>query len=224
MSEQGEKVARKLELLLEHFPHPSGRPWRGSEIEAETNGLVSQGYFSSLRNGKFKRPGLEQLAAIADVMGFPFDLWRAEPEQWPGVMEEKRSVGRRAGDAEVVAEKFEVLCGAVMNPRTNRPFTDAEIVERSQGRLSAGDVAMIRTRRAGELTYDQLLALSDVFDVSFDYWFEAAPGTPLLNAELVEALKEEANVLLLQRTRGLSRAHKDMLLILAEQLQALEEG
>jgi hypothetical protein len=74
------------------------------------------------------------------------------------------------------------------------------------------------------LTYDQILALADVFDVSFDYWFEDAPGTPVLNADLVEALKEEANVLLLQRTRGLSKAHKNMLLILAEQLQALEDG
>jgi transcriptional regulator with XRE-family HTH domain len=224
MTDQGAKYARKLALLQKRFPHPEGRPWRGSEMEERTRGFVSQSYFSQLGKGKYKRPGLEPLAAIADVMGFPFELWRAEPEQWPRILREREPEGRRVARGTALAEKFEILSEAVPNPRTNEPFTDEEIVERSGGRLTDEDLTKVRAGRAGELTYDKILALSDVFDVSFDYWFEDAGGEkPLLDPEIIEALKSEENHLLLHRTRGLSKAHRNMLLLLAEQLDALEK-
>lgn len=226
MTNQGKKYAEKMRLLLERFPNPkTGQPWKGSEIEEATRSFVSQSYFSQFGKGKYKRPGLEYLAAIADVMGFPFELWRAEPEQWPRILHEKKAVGRRVGNGAVVAEKFQVLRRAVLNPRTHEPFTDGEIVGRSLGRLAFEDLAKIRGGDAGDLTYDKVLALSDVFDVSFEYWLEdVGDGGPLLDPEILEALKSEETHRLLHRTRGLSKAHKNMLLILAEQLDALEQG
>lgn len=224
MEHQGQGFARKLELLLAQFPHPEGRPWRGTEIEVETKGLVSQQYFSMLRTGKLRRPGLEQLAAVADVMGFPFELWRAEPEQWSRILDERSTRDRQFQNGKELARKFEVVRSAIMNPRTNQPFTDEEIVRRSNGLLTLDDVRAIQSGKGGALTYDQILALSDVFDVSFEYWTEPIEGDkPLLDAETLEALRSESSQLLLHRSRNLSKAHKNMLLIIAEQLAKAEQ-
>lgn len=81
----GNEVARRIGLLLRRFPRGDGEPWRPSEIEVATDYGVSSSYFSALKTGKFKRPGIKQLSLIADAMGFPFKLWLTDPEDWDGV-------------------------------------------------------------------------------------------------------------------------------------------
>lgn len=82
--------SQKLRLLLEMFPRSDGRAWRGADIERETDGVVSQSYFSQLRNGKYDNPGLYQLAALADAIRFPFDLWLLEPYQWDDLLRHQK--------------------------------------------------------------------------------------------------------------------------------------
>ena len=223
--DKGQQFAEKLELLLTMFPRPDGRSWRGSEIASATDGLVSQSYFSQLRNGKYRRPGWEQLAAIADVMGFPFELWRLDPEQWHDILGGEQHGERDVGDGQELAEKLRALVSAVFNPRTGKPYSDQEIAQFSDGRLSEAEVRGLRTGTVGQVTYDQLLALSDVFEVSLEYWRSPTKqGTPpVLDAELMDLLQDEDTKLLMNRTRHLSKSRKNMLLILAEQLQQ-EEG
>lgn len=80
------KMARIFGLLLERFVRGDGEPWRAVEIEAATGGEVTSSYVSALRKGKFKRPGIRQLELISEVMGFPFELWRVEPELWDSIL------------------------------------------------------------------------------------------------------------------------------------------
>ncbi len=78
----GPEVARRFNLLLAKFLRADGEPWTGAEIEGATDHRVTSSYVSALKHGKFKRPGILQLELIAEVMGFPFELWRVEPELW----------------------------------------------------------------------------------------------------------------------------------------------
>jgi transcriptional regulator with XRE-family HTH domain len=219
MSDNGQEYARKLELLLALFLRPDGRTWRGSDIESATDGAVTQSYFSQLKRGRWQRPGLEPLAEIADVMNFPFDLWRTDPERWPAILNRQSDGDWYLGTSEDIAAKFNGISRSVRKPDGN-PYSDEEIALNSEGRISAEEVNEIRHARARQVTYDQILVLSDVFQVDFDYWKK--PGgndAPIFDDELLELMEDADNQLLMQRTRNLSKAHKDMLLILAEQMQ-----
>jgi hypothetical protein len=80
--------------------------------------------------------------------------------------------------------------------------------------------------RSGTLdnpTVEQVLALSEAFDVDPAYWFRRGKNKPLVNQEIVEALRNEDNRLLLHRSLGLSKDQKDMLLVLMEQLEKRDE-
>jgi transcriptional regulator with XRE-family HTH domain len=219
VSDKGQEYARKLELLLALFPRPDGRAWRGSDVEAETNGEVTQSYFSQLKKGRWQRPGLEPLAEIANVMNFPFDLWRTDPERWPAILNRQANGDWFLGTSEDIAAKFKGVSRSVTKP-DGSPYSDEEIALSSGGRISVEEVDAIRHARARQVTYDQILVLSDVFQVDFDYWKK--PGgndAPIFDDELLQLLEDADNQLLMQRTRNLSKAHKDMLLILAEQME-----
>lgn len=81
----GDEIARRFELLLDRFRRADGEPWRAVEIEAATGRRVTSSYTSALRKGKFQSPGIPHLRCIAETMGFPFDLWYVEPEEWDWV-------------------------------------------------------------------------------------------------------------------------------------------
>lgn len=78
----GEEIARRFELLLDRFRRADGEPWRAVEIEAATGRRVTSSYASALRKGKFQSPGIPRLRCIAETMGFPFELWYVDPEEW----------------------------------------------------------------------------------------------------------------------------------------------
>lgn len=59
------------------------------EIERETGGEVSSSWLSAFRRGKTKKPGMRMLDLIAQAMGFPFELWLTEPEEWPRILRER---------------------------------------------------------------------------------------------------------------------------------------
>lgn len=82
MKKPNEEIADKFQLMIERFPRADGEPWSGAEMQRATDGQVTSSYFSGLRKGKWKQPGIRHLSLIADVMGFPFELWRLDPEYW----------------------------------------------------------------------------------------------------------------------------------------------
>jgi transcriptional regulator with XRE-family HTH domain len=210
------RYAEMFERLLGMYPHPDGGRWTGPKMEEATGGFVNASYFSNLLNGRIKQPGLDKLKAIAEAMDFPPELWLEEPERWGKRLAPER--GRSSSEASL-AKLLDNLFESIPDERTSRPLSEAEIARRSAGKLTMQE---IRDMRAGKLTnpnMEQILALSAAFDVDPSYWFRRGKKQPLVDQRTVEALRDRDNRLLLHRSLNLSKDHKDMLLILMEQLK-----
>ncbi len=87
---QGAHVSERFGRLLDLYRKPDGSEWGGQDLEKATGGTVTRSYVSNLRKGRIGSPGLDKLAAIAEAMGFPPQLWFGE-------------VGERAPDAALAA-------------------------------------------------------------------------------------------------------------------------
>jgi hypothetical protein len=83
------------------------------------------------------------------------------------------------------------------------PYTNAEVARMTLGDLSEEDVEGIRTGAIGDPTVGQVAALAGVFGVEPSYLLDR--GEPLLDAELVEALRDEA---IRETAREMSRLSK----------------
>lgn len=225
-TERGTDIARRLERLLETFPHPDGSPWRGAEIEQETGGVVSQSYFSSLRKGRINRPGAEQLRAIAEVMDFPLELWHAESDQWPRILQHRMyqtSASGSGSGSRSLRQNFHTIRRTVPNPKTKAPYTYEEISEHTGGEISAEQVMRIAEGENDNPDYATIVALSAVFNVSTDYWY-AIPANrgPILDTELLDALGADQGRDVLRRWHRLSGGRRSMLLNVLENLEELE--
>lgn len=228
--------AEKFELLLELFPHPKrrsdedteSRKWRMIELQRATNGRLKSSALSALRHGKTAKPGMEFLDLIAQTMRFPFELWLTEPRQWdrilrdrPGDLPLPHSSGPGPHREDVpVADLLEQLISSITNRRTGKPFTNAEIADRSSGRLTEEDVRAMRSEELENPTREQLLALCDVFDVDFSYW-SSGTQMPTLSQEDIEALRTARNSesrLLMRKSLGLEKEQIDVLIMMATEL------
>jgi transcriptional regulator with XRE-family HTH domain len=175
--------AEKLELLLETFRRADGERWTLREIENATGEVVSASYLSSIRKRRIKRVGTRQRRAMARVMGFPIELWDAEPEQWPQVMKEKRrEAASGQAPAAPVADLLEDLFRFARHPLTGSSFTERAVAELSGGELTEDEVRMIRQGKITDPPESKLLALSDVFRVPRSYWYRPR-RVPVLDEE-----------------------------------------
>jgi hypothetical protein len=96
-------------------------------------------------------------------MGFPFDLWLKDPVDW------KRTLGGEAViTAASVAEKLDYLFAAAEGG--DGPVDEVAAAQMSQGRLSEAQVRELRSGLRPNPSRNELLALSDIFDVDFSYW------------------------------------------------------
>jgi transcriptional regulator with XRE-family HTH domain len=176
-------IAQKFEALLETYRHPDGRKWSGQEIDEATGGVVTRSYITNLRKGRIENPGYAKLAAIAKAMGFAPEVW----------FEDGLGEGRSIGQAEVthgVAERLEHLFEVVRNPKTGKPYSNAELARMTLGDLSEEDVERIRTGAVSDPSVGQVAALASVFGVEPSYLLDR--GKPsLLDEELVKALRDE---------------------------------
>jgi transcriptional regulator with XRE-family HTH domain len=186
-------IAQKFEALLEIYRRPDGRRWSGQEIDEATGGVVTRSYVTNLRKGRIENPGYEKLAAMAKAMGF-------QPEVW---FEEGLSEGRSIGQTEEsrgVAGRLEHLFEVVRNPKTGKPYTNAEVARMTLGALSEEEVERIRTGAVSDPTVSQIAALASVFGVEPSYLLDR--GEPLFDGELMEALR---NRTIREATREISR-------------------
>jgi transcriptional regulator with XRE-family HTH domain len=175
-------IAQKFETLLETYRRPDGRKWSGQEIDEATGGVVSRSYVTNLRKGRIENPGYAKLAAMAKAMGFAPEVWFEDG------LGEERSIGQ----AEVsygLAGRLEHLFEVVRNPKTQEPYTNAEVARMTLGDLSEEEVEGIRTGAIGDPTVSQVAALASVFGVEPPY--PRGRGEPsLLDKELVQALRD----------------------------------
>lgn len=223
--DRGADIARKLERLLETFTHPDGSSWCGSEIERATNKVVSQAYFSALRKGRIGRPSAEQLKAIAEVMDFPLELWHAEFDQWPRILQ-MRMPGRSTSggsDLRSIRQNFHAIRQTVPNPKTKEPYTYEEISERAGDALSTEEVRRIADGEDENPYYATIMALSEVFNVSTDFWHaNSANRGSVLDTEVLDALSSDHGQAVLRGWFRLSAGYQGVVLNMLENLEELE--
>jgi transcriptional regulator with XRE-family HTH domain len=176
-------IAQRFELLLDTYRRPDGSRWAGQQLEEATGGVVPRAYFVNLRKGRIGSPGYEKMGAIAKAMGFPPAAWFDEnvgDGMSPGPDHEGRGLAARVGH----------LFGAVRNPKTGKPYTNAEVARMSVGDLTVEDVESIRTGTISNPTVSQVAALASVLGVAPSYLLDR--GEPVFGRELVEALRDGA--------------------------------
>lgn len=231
LSDHSTTFAEKFELVLSLFPHPDRtdiadarrRRWKGTEISAATGSRISPSYLSGLKSGRIKRPGLEQLNEISAAMGFPFELWLEDIDQWPTILER----WRRGADsppeelANRLAERINSLFLAFPDKHTGEPYSNRAVADASDGSLTEHDLAQLRDGTTTNPTQAQLLALSDFFDVEYAYWLRPEGSEGPVSDELLAKLRDDEKAMLLtQKAVDLDEKNKDLLLLLAEQLDA----
>lgn len=170
--------ASKFEKLLELYPHPlrrnakdpRTRRWTMKEVAAGTANKLSPEYLNSFREGKIdqRRPEMEHLDQIAQSIGFPFELWLAEPEQWPRVLADPEALIRPP--LTTYSELLQRLFATTINPRTGEPFTNQEVARSSSRLLRERDVQQLREGTFTNPSRSQLLALSHIFAIDASYW------------------------------------------------------
>ena len=89
--------------------------------------------------------------------------------------------------------------------------------------MSEAELEALRSGTLDNPTVEQVLTLSEAFDVDPAYWFRRGKNKPLVDQWIVGAQRNEDNRLLLHRSLGLSKDQKDMLLLLMEQLEKRDE-
>jgi transcriptional regulator with XRE-family HTH domain len=176
-------IAQKFEVLLEIYRRPDGRKWSGQEIDEATGGVVTRSYVTNLRKGRIENPGYEKMSAIAKAMGFAPEVWFEDG------LGEGRSIGQ-VEQSRSVAGRLEHLVEVVRNPKTGEPYTNAEVARMTLGDLSEEDIERIRTGAVSDPSVGQVAALASVFGVEPSYLLDRQEP-PLLNEELVQALRDE---------------------------------
>jgi transcriptional regulator with XRE-family HTH domain len=244
MSEQQHtSYAEKFEFLLELFPHPERqhhkdpeqRKWKMFEIRDATRGEVSVAYLSALRKGKNKRPGMKYLDLIANVMDFPIELWLSEPSQWSTVSGngEQLAGSQVPGidDTDVddsYAGLLNHLFSSVTNRKTGHSFTEREIAQRTGGVLTESDVKALRDGSFNRPSREELIALSNAFSVSVNYWFSGAKRDLVSDNRIQELMQyvqgDERRLEALNKTFGASNRQVEILLSLLEEWEHPQAG
>ena len=175
----GIDFGRQFTQFLEQYRKPDGSRWRNKELADATNGFVTGNYVSNLKKGKISNPSHDRLLAIADVMGFPAELWYRT-----GALEEGRQ-------GPTLAEKLNFMIASRNDPRTGGMMTEEAVSEMTSGSVS---VDLLQTARNGEvesLTPSQYDALSKVFGVDIAFWYEGYGAVPTLDTRTLESLRDK---------------------------------
>lgn len=183
----GIDFAEKFRRFEEQYRKPDGTKWRNKDIEDATDGFVSGNYISNLKQGRYKNPGHDRLLAIAEVMGFPAELWYYGDEQVPG---EDTARGVESEGKSTLAEKLNFLMGARNDPRTGEALTEEAVSELAAEAASAADLRAARKGEISRLSPDQYHALSNVFGVDMAFWYRGFGQIPAVEPETVESLRD----------------------------------
>jgi len=170
---------------------------------------VPRSYFTNLRKGRIENPGYEKILAIARAMGFP-------PEAW---FEDTTGDGAQATSTEGkdLAGRVGHLFEAIVHPGAEEPYTNAEVARMSAGGLTEGEVEGMRTGKIADPAVSQVAALAAVFGVAPSYLVSRGKGTPVLDEEVMEGLRDEtANAILRESARLPEREKRIVLGIVRE--------
>lgn len=209
-------VGDRFELLLDAYRRPDGSKWSGQQLQDATNGVVSRSYASGLKKGHVSQPSYEKLYAIAQVMGFPVELWSEEAFN--------RMFASKPGlrDNAPTSERLERLFQTRLNPRTGVEYTNSEIAELTESFLSEEEVSAIRSGEVASPTIEQALALADAFSVSPSYFTEKTP--PLISQERLEGVSKDLPRKIINRTLDLPESQQQFVLNMIENISLLRKS
>ena len=213
-------IARRFEVLLEAYRRPDGGRWGGADLAEATGGVVGRSYVTNLRKGRIESPGYDKLRAIARAMQFPPELWFSQQPLAPTSRAAREATEAQGG----VPERLQYLFDTVPNERTGRPYTDAEVAKETAGLLTEEQVKAMRMGQVTDPSVDQVLSLAEVFGVEASFFLEQRQALPLLDAEILEALKDEKVSAIAHRSMRLDGREQDMILAIIEQFEGRNEA
>ena len=85
---ESDRFAEKWKLIHDHYRRPDGEPWKGTELERATGGVVSSAYISAVKRGEIKQPSYRHIKAMAEVMGFPLEYGLMDLESLKKALDE----------------------------------------------------------------------------------------------------------------------------------------
>ena len=203
-------VAKRFELFLDAYRRSDGSRWTGQKLDEATGDVVTRSYFTNLRKGRIENPGYEKMLAIARAMGFPPALWF---EDAPG-----DGVLAAPAEAQDLAARVVHLFESIRHPATGEPYTNANVARMSAGVLTEEEVAGIRTGAIPDPTVGQVAALAAVFGVAPSYLMDRGEWRPVLDAEVMDALSDEAAAAILRESARLPEREKRMVLGIVREL------
>ncbi len=203
-------VAHKFERFLDTHRRPDGQQWSGADLAKATGGVVPRSYVTNLRKGRIENPGYEKLRAIAKAMGFPPALWFKDGDE---------ARIEPAADFQELAGRVEHLFEMIRNPATDGPYSNADVARMSAGGLTEADVEGIRIGSISNPPLDHVLALADVFGVQPSFLVDRSKGAMLLDAELVEALRDETVRAITRKSSRLPKQERRLVLGIVQQFQ-----
>jgi transcriptional regulator with XRE-family HTH domain len=197
-------VAQRFKLFLDAYRRPDGCRWTGQKLDEATGGVVTRSYVTNLRKGRIENPGYEKMLAIVRAMGFPPALWFEDP---PG-----DGIQAALTEDQDLASRVGLLFETVRHPATGEPYTDAEVARMSAGVLTEDDVEGIRTGKIADPTVGQVAALAAVFGVPTSYLVDRGEGTPVLDADTLDALTDETATAIVRESARLPEREKRVVL------------
>lgn len=220
--------SKKFNIMLKLISHPDGGPWTGTKMERATSGQVISSYFSSLKDGHIDIPRADKIQVIALAMGFPPELWFKDLSWWEETYDrwlngeqvqsafsgEPAEEDRQARMVRLVNRLFEVKLDEI----TGQPLTNEAVAELSGGVLEVADVEGIRSGRFSDPTWRQVLALCDVFEVSYTYF--AGPEVSWFPSPAVlDAATDGDSYLTFRNSRSLGKYARTLLRSISEELR-----
>jgi len=193
--------------------------WTGQQIQGATDGFVSRSYVTQLRKGRIANPRLDKLQALAEVMGFPPQLWFEDVSD-PG------STSRATPPEEVptISERLESLLLTDAEERSGEPYSDADIARLSMGELTEPEVTGIRSGAIPDPSMEQVLALAEVFAIDPSYFLDRKAKPPPLDRASLETLSNQKARIILHKSLELSDREQDLIIDMINRLEGLHGG
>lgn len=207
--------------LLDVYRKPDGSRWTMAEIEQSTGGFLKGSYLTNLKAGRIRQPGLDRLRAIANIMGFPVELWLQRQDLWE-ITGAKTKRDQTFGPG-TLAKNLNLLFDVLTNERTGKPYSEEDVAAASDGELTEQDVRAVREGHIEDLRGAQYLALSKVFGIDINYWYQGTGSYGNLSEEDLRALEDAKTHTILNKVYGSPERQKDVILHLLEQMELLRE-